>query len=109
MKSESSVPNWPTKEKTHKGSLILTDTEPGDRPQHAEDGRTTHAAKLETGDGGARADRVPELRPPAGITVGSETAKAVWRRREGVVVGFSIQCIRVVEVEWRGWWQWQEK
>ena len=77
----------------------MTDTKPGDRPRHAEDDRAAHAAELEKRDGGATADGVPELRPPAGITVGGETANVVlWRRREGVIVGFCIRRIRVVEV-----------
>ena len=76
----------------------MTDSKPGDRPRHAEGNRAAHAAELEERDGGARADGVPDLRPPAGITVGGETTKAVWRRRDGVVLGFSIRCIWVVEV-----------
>ena len=63
----------------------MTDPEPGDRPRHAEDDRAAHAAELEQRDGGARADGVPELRSPAGITVGGEMAESAWRRREGDV------------------------
>ena len=38
------------------------------------------------------------LSDAAGITVGGETTKAVWRRRESVIVGFRTRCIRLVGV-----------
>ena len=82
------------------GSMVLTDAKPGDRPRHAKGNRATHATEFDKGDKSTRAEGVPELRTPTGITVGGKTTKAMWGRRDGVVValGFSIRCIWVVEV-----------